>query len=319
MDLIPFFETAIAALNKSKSAELGDRTQYIGSSDVGSCARKVYLQKQDPSEPDFNTMMRFSRGHVAEILLDNMFTAAGVKHLYDTQVEVVHPDHPLKAHIDFLFYADFDGKPQLHVIEVKSVSTIPDEPYSTWIDQLNFQLGLLRLKYPVGKLGGSILAIDLNAGAVHQFNGFDYNETLFNYLCNRGLNMLECLAGTEEPSTSTSFLCSYCSYRPDCPAMALPEVELPPEIEAMANKFIELNDIRYEADRRMRGIREGLLEFTGPIFKGRSETIDLVVSSVAPSMIVDSKLLKKQYPDVYPEVLKERAGYTKLECKSNCC
>ena len=111
MDLIPFFETAIAALNKSKSAELGDRTQYIGSSDVGSCARKVYLQKQDPSEPDFNTMMRFSRGHVAEILLDNMFTAAGVKHLYDTQVEVVHPDHPLKAHIDFLFYADFDGKP----------------------------------------------------------------------------------------------------------------------------------------------------------------------------------------------------------------
>jgi len=43
MDLIPFFETAIAALNKSKSAELGDRTQYIGSSDVGSCARKVYL------------------------------------------------------------------------------------------------------------------------------------------------------------------------------------------------------------------------------------------------------------------------------------
>ena len=123
MDLIPFFETAIAALNKSKSAELGDRTQYIGSSDVGSCARKVYLQKQDPSEPDFSTMMRFSRGHVAEILLDNMFTAAGVKHLYDTQVEVVHPDHPLKAHIDFLFYADFDGKPQLHVIEVKSVRT----------------------------------------------------------------------------------------------------------------------------------------------------------------------------------------------------
>jgi len=38
-----------------------------------------------------------------------------------------HPDMPLKAHLDFLFYEDFDGNPELHVIEVKSVSGIPDE------------------------------------------------------------------------------------------------------------------------------------------------------------------------------------------------
>ena len=29
MNLIPFFETAVAALNRNKSAELGDRSQYI--------------------------------------------------------------------------------------------------------------------------------------------------------------------------------------------------------------------------------------------------------------------------------------------------
>lgn len=319
MNLIPFFETAIVALNRNKTAELGDRTQYIGSSDVGSCARKVYLQKidQDPTEHDFSTLMKFSRGHTAEILIDNIFEAAGVKNLYETQVEVIHPDHPLKAHIDFLFHTDFDGKKQLHVVEVKSVNGIPDEPYPSWIDQLNFQLGLLRLKYPKKKLGGSILTIDLNAGQMHQFNGFDYNATLFNYLCNRGLHILECLAGNEEPSTTTSFLCGYCSYRADCPALAMAEVELPPEIESMANRFVQLNDVRYEADRKMRDIREELLKFTGESFKGRSETVELNVSSVGPSMVVDSKLLKKQYPDVYPEVLKERAGYTKLECRPN--
>jgi CRISPR/Cas system-associated exonuclease Cas4 (RecB family) len=306
------------ALNRNKSAELGDRTQYIGSSDVGSCARKVYLQKKDPTEPDFSTMLKFSRGHVAEILIDDMFTAAGVNHLYDTQVELRHPVYPLRAHIDFLFYADFDGKPQLHVVEVKSVSSIPDEPYPQWIDQLTFQLGLLRIKYPKEKLAGSILAIDLNAGQIHQFNGFEHNDALSNYLFTRGLHMLDCMEEKEEAQPSVSFLCSYCSYRSDCPAMSLPEVELPPEIEAMANKFVELGDIRHEADREMKSIREELLDFTGPVFKGRSETIDLVVSSVAPSMTVDSKLLKKQYPDIYPEVLKERAGFTKLECKSNC-
>ena len=53
----------------------------------------------------------------------------------------------MKAHIDFLFYADFDGTPELHAIEVKSVSGIPDAPYPQWEDQLSYQLGLLRLQY----------------------------------------------------------------------------------------------------------------------------------------------------------------------------
>jgi hypothetical protein len=317
MNLIPFFETAVAELNRKSTALLGDRTRYIGSSDVGGCARKMYLQRKNPTEPDFSTMMRFSRGHVAEILIDNIFEAAGVKHLYDTQVELKHPVYPLKAHVDFLFYADFDGRPHLHIVEVKSVNGIPDEPYPSWIDQLNFQLGLLRIKYQKERLAGSILAIDLNAGQIHQFSGFEPNDALCNCLFTRGLHMLDCLEEKAEPKPSVSHLCSFCSYRSDCPAMALPQVELPPEIEALANKYVELNDIRYDADREMKSIRDELLEFTGPSFKGRSETIELAASSVAASQVVDGKLLKIRYPDIYPEVLKERAGYTKLECRSN--
>lgn len=315
MDLIPFFETAVRALNRSKSSELGDRTQYIGSSDVGSCARKVYLQKKYPVTPDVSTMLKFSRGHVAETLIENMFVAAGVKQIFDTQVELRHPDALLKAHVDFLFYANPDGTPQLHVIEVKSVSGIPDEPYPQWEDQLAFQLGLLRIKYPEGELGGSILAIDLNAGKVHQFNGYAHNDAVFNYLYCRALHLLECLEGREEPKPSSSHLCGYCSYRADCPAMTLPKVELPPEIEALANKYAALNSTKSRAEKEMKVIRQELVDFTGPVFKGRSDTVDLIVSSVAPGMTVDAELLKKQYPDIYPDVLKERAGYTKLECK----
>ena len=320
MNLTSFFESAVTALNNTKSAELGDRTKYIGSSDVGSCARKVYLQKIHPSAtpPEFSTMLKFSRGHVAETLIENIFDAAGVRSLYDTQVEVKHPLYALKAHVDFLFHADFDGTPQLHVVEVKSVNGIPDEPYPQWVDQLAFQLGLLHIKYPDEKLGGSILAIDLNAGKIHQFNGFEYNDSLFNYLYCRALYLLDCLEDKDDARPTASHLCSYCSYRSDCPLMRLPKVDLPLEIEALANKFVELGSIRNEADRDMKSIREELLEFTGMVFKGRSNSVDLVVSSVAPSMMVDSKLLKKEYPDIYSEVLKERAGYTKLECKSNC-
>jgi len=315
MNLLPWFETAVVALNSSKSAELGDRTQYIGSSDVSGCARKVYLQRKNPTTPSVSTLLKFSRGHVAEILIEKIFNAGGVRQLYDTQVELRHPNYPLKAHVDFLFYSDFDGNPELHVIEVKSVSGIPEEPYPQWEDQLAYQLGLLRIKYPVGKLGGSILAVDLNAGEVHQFNGYEHDEATFNYLYTRGLYLLECLEDKDEARPSVSHLCSFCSYRSDCPAMALPEVALPPEIEALAFKYAELNNTKNHSDKEMRSIRQELVDFTGPVFKGRSGTVDLVVSSVAPSLIVDGAVLKKEYPDVYPAVLKERAGYTKLECK----
>jgi len=317
MNLTPFFETAVAQLNRNKSAELGDRTRYIGSSDVGGCARMVYLQRKHPSEPDFTTMLKFSRGHVAETLIDDIFKAAGINHLYDTQVELRHPVYPLRAHVDFLFYADFDNKPVLHILELKSVNNIPDEPYPHWIDQITFQLGLLRIQYPKAKMGGSILAIDLNAGKLHQFNGFEHNDSLCNYLFTRGLHMIDCLDDKEEPKASASHMCSFCSYRSDCPEMNLPKVELPPEIEALANKYVELNEIRHDTDKELQSIRNELLEFTGSSFKGRSDDIELAVSTVAPSQVVDTKLLKNRYPDIYPEVLKERAGYTKLECRSS--
>lgn len=315
MDITPFFETAILALNRNKSAELGNRKLYIGSSDVGSCARKVYMQRKNPKTPDISTLLRFSRGHIAETLIENIFIAGGVKDLFDTQVEVRHPQYPLKAHIDFLFYANLDGTPELHVVEVKSVSGIPDEPYPNWIDQLYFQLGLLRIQYPQGKIGGSVLAIDLNAGKVHQFNGYEYDAATFNYLVSKAIHLFECLEEREEARPSVSIGCSYCPYRSDCPAMALPKVELPPEIESLASRFAELNATKRLAEKEMKGIRQELVDFTGPVFKGRSDSVDLVVTFVDPSLIVDGDRLRIEYPDVYSGVLKERAGYIKLECK----
>lgn len=313
-NLHPFFDMAVQELNRRQTATLGDRTTYIGASDIAGCARKVYLQKQNPIQPDTRTLLKFSRGHAAEWLLDKIFKAGGG--VYDTQVELSHPSEPMKCHLDFLFYTDFDGNPEMHAIEVKSVSGIPDAPYPQWEDQLGFQLGMLRMQYPKGKISGSILAMDLNAGQVHQFNGYGYDEPTFNYLYCRGLHLLDVLNGKEKARTSPTHLCGYCQYRDDCPEMTLPKVLLPPEIEMIAQKYAELNSTKSHAEKEMKSIRKELLDYSGPIFKGRSDTVDLVVSSVASSMTVDSALLKKQYPDVYPNVLKERAGYTKLEVKS---
>ena len=294
-----------------------DRTGYAGNV-LNKYRRKLnlqYLQREKPVQPNFSTLLKFSRGHLAETMLDTIFQAGGAKHLYDRQVELTHPHVPLKAHIDFLFYADFDGTPELHAIEVKSVSGIPDVPYPQWEDQLSYQLGLLRLQYPEGKLSGSILVVDLNAGQLQYFNGYEHDDATFNYLYCRGLHLLDVLNGQDEARPSPSHLCGYCQYRSDCPAMTLPRVQLPPEVEALAGRYNELHSTKSHAEKEMKVIREELLDFTGPSFKGRSDNYDLQVSSVASTMTVDASLLKKQYPDIYPTVLKEKSGYVKLEVK----
>jgi CRISPR/Cas system-associated exonuclease Cas4 (RecB family) len=314
MNLMPFFETAVVALNKKKSAELGDRTLYIGSSNVASCARQISLQRKYPKTPSVSNLLKMSRGHAAEILIDNIFQAGGLS--YDTQVEVKHHEYPLRAHIDFLVRTEANGIPELHIIEVKSMSGIPDAPYPNHEDQLMYQLGLLHITYPDAKIGGSILAVDLNAGQVHQFNGYRYDDNVFNYLFNRALYLLDVLSGVEaDPHPSPSNLCGYCQYRSDCPAMILPKVKLPLEIEALAGKYAEQNSIKSHAEKELKSLRQELLDFTGPKFSGRSDNYDLIVTSIASGLAVDGNLLKSNYPDIYPMVLKERAGYSKLEVK----
>jgi len=315
MNLYPFFESAVLEMNRRQSESLGDRTQYIGSSDVAGCARKVALQRKTPKTPSVPTLLKFARGHAAEWMLDGIFQSSSTKLHYDRQVELKHPDMPLRAHLDFLFYADFDGNPELHVIEVKSVSGIPDEPYPQWEDQLHYQLGMLRLLYPKGNIGGSVLAVDLNAGQIHQFNGYQYDEAVFNYLYCRALHLLDVLNDIDTPQASPSHLCSYCQYRQDCPAMSLPKVQLPLEIEALAGKYAELNSIKNSAEKELKAIRLELTDFTGPSFKGESGRFSLQVTSVPPSLTVDAGLLRQQYPQIYPTVLKQRAGYSKLEVK----
>lgn len=315
MNISTCLDTAVIEMNRRQSESLGDRSTYIGSSDISGCARKAFMQRKFPTPPSTSTLLKFSRGHAAEWMLNKFFEASGAQ--YDTQVELIHPDAPLKAHIDFLCYVLEGGQSELHAIEVKSVSGIPDEPYSQWEDQLSYQLGMLRVQYPNPKvkIGGSILAVDLNAGQIRQFNGYLDDDSVFNYLYCRGLHLLEALEGKVEACASPSLLCGFCQYREDCPAFDSKLVALPPEVEQLAKKYASLNGVKGAAEKEMKSIRQELVDFTGNRFRGRTDDLDLSVSYVESSSSVDTTLLKNQFPEIYPLVLKPRSGYTRLEVK----
>jgi len=308
-----FFGKALAIHSLNNSSHLGDRSQYIGASDIASCPRKVVNSRLHPLPHDTKTLMRFARGHITEDLLAQVFEAGGATFL--RQVEACHPIEPIRCHIDFVFFSTRNGR--LHLVEVKSVDGIPFEPYSQWIDQLHVQLGLFQENNPDSQTGGSILAVDLNAGTWKEFNGFSPNETLYRFLLEKkGKHILSALQGECEPDTEPGLLCGYCAYRSGCPAHAGSQ-PIPQEILTTADAYERLNWQKDILETGLEVLRNEILAFTGmdKSFRGQEGEISIATRVSPDTTMVDSKKLKADYPDIYKTCSKAKRGSTKLEVK----
>jgi len=305
-----FLENALREQSRKNSSHLGDRSRYVGASDIAGCPRKAVLSKINPQPHDAATLLRFSRGHAAEDLIDSIFRAGGLTP--QREVELCHSDFPeIKCHIDFLFHSKASGR--FHVMELKTVGGIPDAPYEGWVNQLHVQMGLLELNNPGAPIGGSILAVDLNAGEWREFNSYTPNRVLFDALITKGRHILASLKQPENAQVEPGRLCGYCDYRADCPAFTEDAVEIPGEIRTLAARYLEKTETKKALDRDIRELKEEILGFTGPDFRGLSDSLQVCAFEVGPSETVDTRRLKEAFPEVYEKVKKERAGYTRLE------
>lgn len=308
--LTQFFENAIRTKNQLDSAQLGDRTKYVGASDIAGCPRKAVLSKKNPNEQDVKTLLRFARGHVAEHLLAEIFAAGGLK--FDRETEIPHPEYSfIRSHLDFLF----SSSRRLHVVELKTVDGIPNEPYSSWVNQLHTQMGLLELDRPGIPIGGSILALDLNAGDWHEFNSYRPNKIIFNVMIEKGRHIWNALAGQEEPRTEPGFLCGHCPHRALCPAHNVDGLpELPTEVAQEAAQYLELSQQIAALKEKAEVLSANLKTYVGAqSLKATAGDLLVKVSQVPASSSIDSRKLQSDYPQVHSEVLKTRAGYARLE------
>jgi CRISPR-associated exonuclease Cas4 len=236
---------------------LGDRNNYLGASDIGYCPRKVILDRLHPAEHDLATLLRFQRGHMAEDIVANAMTAAGYDN-FDRQVEAIASgDTPIRCHIDFVFNA-----PKLKaVLEVKSVSAIPDGPYSSWESQLYMQMGALAEKYPDHEIKGAVLAIDLGSGDIGFFNGYKPDEILYKGLKDRATSIwtdyqFMMLGHPKNPSTEPSPLCGYCNTLTTCPRFAAEEV---PDLEDCVAELRSLQEQGKALDKQIEPMKANLL------------------------------------------------------------
>ncbi len=308
-----FLAKAIPAHAASNSAHLGDRTQYVGASDIVGCPRKAVLSKTNPQPFTTKQLLVFARGHAAQSMYSEIFRAGGAS--FEEEVEFKHPDEPaIQCHVDFMFTSKQANR--VHIVEMKSTSGIPAEPYPTWVDQLQIQMGLAKRNLPAGtEITGSVLAVDLNAGESKEFNGHTPNDDVANHLFAKGYKILSALSGEIGVSPEPGMFCGKCNYRSDCPAFIRNPLELPTETETSALAYAKLKEQEKALKTAIDVLKDDILAFTGEesSIRAKSDAVAVAVSIIPPSVTVDSKKLKAEYPDAYKDCAKERAGYTKLE------
>ena len=249
-------QAALQQLASQQTMEtLGDRSTYLGASDIGSCPRKTILTKLNPPKFDLVTLLRFRRGHMAEDIVAAAFTEAGFTN-YKRQVEVRYSGNvPVMGHLDFVFISE--AKKTMAVLEVKSPENIPEHPYGSWETQLYLQMGLLADSYPdytVEK--GAILTVNFGKQGMQLFNGYTPQTMIYEGLIDRAStiwNAYQHYAAGDlvTPAMEAGPLCGYCPFLMDCPKFEAEEVqELNESVEIITELQHQLRDLETEIGMR---------------------------------------------------------------------
>ena len=139
------------------AATLGDRSRYIGLSDIGrglDCLRATVAGKIPsanspftPSDHDqsatLSRQLTLQRGHCFESLVGQALAAHRLNTLHQLEIDVVHQGTPIKAHLDFVLVGDAPG-PTVRILECKSTKRLPETLYASYESQVYGQVGLLK-------------------------------------------------------------------------------------------------------------------------------------------------------------------------------
>lgn len=292
---------------KNADSGLGDRSKYIGSSDIGQCPKKSYLSKLNKVEYNQKQLLIFDRGHNAELTVRKGLENHPTKLKFTEQYEAIGKDNLnfIKTHIDFV--VEFPN--ELLIIECKTISSpLPNNnPYESWIYQVQIQLGLL--KAMTGKnVRAKILAFDLNT--TDRTDEFDvyFNQSLFDIAVERALYLWESLKTKVEPKAERSNLCAFCPFKDSCEALRGTNSHiLPDDVGQGLAKLYEIKPL-VKDEKDIKENIKAFMEATG-LKKGVFEDRTVIYSIRKGKDTVDTDKLRQLYPDVYPLVLKKGEEY----------
>ena len=134
-----------AVAHKDTLAHLGDRSSYIGMSDIGQhweCPRAALARQVLPTTNSLERLLTLQRGHWFESGVGQALASLGLHVLPQLEINWQHQGVPIKAHLDFVLVW---GAPvnAIRILEVKSTDKLPALPHDSHLLQLHGQIGLL--------------------------------------------------------------------------------------------------------------------------------------------------------------------------------
>lgn len=303
------FLTFLADGLKSADNGLGDRSKYIGSSDIGQCLRKSYLSKLIPEDHVLEQLIVFERGHVGEGVIEKALKAKNLP--YKTQVTIdtssMKLPAPFNPHLDFV--VDSKKSNELIVIECKTTASLPDSPRDSWVSQTQLQMGFLGLANPDKKIRGYIIAFDLNSGQAREWP-CEPSSLLFEQAKARGAFLWDALQDEREIEGEPGELCGFCPFKAECGALRNFGIEAPADIAEMAKNLKRLQPAEKEAKALKDQIK--LFMQTAGLKKITAGDLTITLSNRSKET-VDVELLKECFPDAYRASLTEGGGYSALK------
>jgi hypothetical protein len=126
---------------------LGDRSQYVGMSDIGSyltCQRMAVLNRLYPDQKgnSLSKLLTLNRGHWFEDGIASILEELNIPHVRQLEVGIDHDFAEIKAHLDFVLVST-NPKPTVRILEIKSCRELPERLYASYEVQVYGQLGLL--------------------------------------------------------------------------------------------------------------------------------------------------------------------------------
>lgn len=134
-----------AVSTQNTAAHLGDRSTYVGMSDIGQhweCPRAALARKVMPTPNSLERLLTLQRGHWFESGVGQALASLGLHVLPQLEINWQHQGVPIKAHLDFVLVW---GAPvnAIRILEVKSTDKLPASPHDSHLLQLHGQIGLL--------------------------------------------------------------------------------------------------------------------------------------------------------------------------------
>jgi CRISPR-associated exonuclease Cas4 len=298
-------ENLRTCLKQDTQDSLGDRSQYIGASDISGCLRKSYLSKIQPVEHSAKQLIVFEGGHLVENIAKKMLSGFTIKEQVEIKSAKASNGFPIKPHLDFVIY---DKKAKTcTVVEVKSSEQM-DEPYESYILQVQFQMDLLQKQCGSGwKVDGMILVINPMSGWYDIFEAKP-NKVLADMAMDRANQLAKALQFNEEPVAEEQLYCSSCGYKSNCPAIAQNAETLPDDVKLVASKLLG----HRQAEKEIKSLKKQLTEFFEATGKTRGKIDNTIMSlvKIKGKDGVDTSRLKQEEPEIYNRYYKQQNGYS---------